>query len=195
MQADGFQSFANSGSTPMTLGVGEMSAGAMRETELEQDAQAAHLSLSSHDRAMLADETSIRFWNKFLRMPLPRQEPHPDQLPSSSVFGRAVSAASRVLVTRDESGRERLNASYFLGALSLAAIHTSARPYWARSTSATFNDFGSTIGSDAGMNVYHLFEPDIRRVVNGLRPKFVTRIEARANRTPSQRNPFSISAR
>src|SRR5579864_9273843 len=87
--------------------------------------------------------------------------------------------ASRIFITCDDFGKGRLNTSYFLGVLTSVAIHTAYRPYWARSASATFNNFGSTIGSDAGMNVFHEFEPVMRQMVKGHAPRFVLRIEER----------------
>jgi len=47
-----------------------------------------------------------------------------------------------------------------------------------------FNDFGSTIGSDAGMKVFHEFGPGIRQMMKGLTPKFVSKIEERINHSP-----------
>ena len=88
-------------------------------------------------------------------------------------------AASRTVITRNDSGKTTLNTSYFLGVLTSVAIATAYRPYWTRSTSATFKTFGSTIGSDAGINVLHEFEPGIRQLVNGHAPRFVSRIEER----------------
>jgi hypothetical protein len=63
--------------------------------------------------------------------------------------------------------------------LTSVAIATAYRPYWTRSTSATFKTFGSTIGSDAGINLLHEFGPGIRQMVKGRAPKFVSRIEER----------------
>ena len=63
--------------------------------------------------------------------------------------------------------------------LASVAVHTAYRPYWARSPSETFNNFGSTIGGDAGINVLHEFRPRILQMVKGLTPKFVSRIEDR----------------
>jgi len=63
--------------------------------------------------------------------------------------------------------------------LSAVAMHAAYRPYRARSTSETFNNFGSTIGGDAGINVFHEFRPGIGQIVKGLTPKFVSRIEER----------------
>lgn len=72
------------------------------------------------------------------------------------------------------------NSSYFLGVLASAA---SARPpnfaYWARSPFETFNNFGSTIGGDAGINILHEFAPGIRQMIKGFTPNFVSRIEER----------------
>jgi len=101
---------------------------------------------------------------------------------SDSFMGRAVYAASRILVTRDDSGRGRLNTSYFLAVLSSAAIHTAYRPYWARSASAPFSDFGSTMGNDAGMNLLHEFRPGLQQLMKNHAPRFVTKIEQRIGR-------------
>jgi hypothetical protein len=51
--------------------------------------------------------------------------------------------------------------------------------YAARSTSATFTTFASTIGSDAGINILHEFEPGVRRIVKAHAPKFVPKIKDR----------------
>jgi hypothetical protein len=70
-------------------------------------------------------------------------------------MGRVTDAASRNFITRDESEKGRLNTSYFLGLLTSVVIHTAYRPYWARRASTIFNNFGSTIGSDTGLNPFH----------------------------------------
>jgi hypothetical protein len=110
-------------------------------------------------------------------------------------MGRATYAASRIFITRDDSGKGRLNTSYFLGVLTSVASAAAYRPYWERSTSATFNNFGSTIGSDAGINVFHEFEPGIRQMVKGLTPTFVSRIEERITHHQTPSVVVSIPAR
>jgi len=104
-----------------------------------------------------------------------------DYRPSSggSVLGRATYAASRIFVTHDNSGKGRLNTSYFLAGLSSAAMHSAYRPYWRRGVSEPFSDFGSTIGNDAGMNLFHEFGPGIQQLMKSHAPKFVSRIEER----------------
>lgn len=110
-----------------------------------------------------------------------RQSAHYQASSNDKFVGRATDAASRFLVVRDEAGKRRLNASYFMGVLTSVAVHTASRPYWARSNSVStqISDFGSTVGSDAGMNLLHEFGPGIRQVVTNHMPQFVSRFEAR----------------
>jgi hypothetical protein len=110
-------------------------------------------------------------------------------------MGRAIDAASPIFVRRDESGKKKLNASYFLGILSLVAAQSARRPYWARSTSAPFNDFRSMIGNDAGLNPFHEFEPGIRQMVKGHTPRFAFRVGERLSRDQNLKEVVSSPAR
>jgi hypothetical protein len=101
---------------------------------------------------------------------------------SDSFVNRATYAASSILITHDQEGRSRFNTSYVLGVLTMAAAHSAERPYWRRSMSQPFGDFGSTIGNDAGMNVFHEFEPGIRELVKSHEPRFVSKIEAKISK-------------
>jgi hypothetical protein len=96
---------------------------------------------------------------------------------SDSLIGRAAYAASSLVLTHDEDGKSRLNTSYLLRVLTSAVAHSAYRPYWKRHISQPFSDFGSTIGNDAGMNVFHEFEPGILQLVKTHEPKFVSNIE------------------
>jgi hypothetical protein len=42
---------------------------------------------------------------------------------------------------------------------------------------APFSDFGSTVGNDSGMNLWHEFGPDIQQLMKSHAPKFVSKIE------------------
>ncbi|MGA8619117.1 MAG: hypothetical protein WB660_11445 [Candidatus Sulfotelmatobacter sp.] len=79
--------------------------------------------------------------------------------------------------------------------LTSVAVHTAYRPYWARSPSATFSNFGSTIGSDAGVNLFHEFGPGIQHLVKGHTPKFVSKIEERITSDQTPRNPVLTPVR
>ncbi len=96
-----------------------------------------------------------------------------------TVMGRATYATSRIFVTRDGSGKGRLNTSYLLRTLTSVAADTASRPYWKRSLGEPFSDFGSTIGSDTGMNLWHEFGPGIQHLMKSHAPNFVARIEDR----------------
>ena len=98
---------------------------------------------------------------------------------NDGLLGRATDAASRIFWTRDLSGTRRLNTSYFLRVVTSIAADTASRPYWRRSASAPFSDFGSTIGNDAGMNLFHEFGPDLGQAMTTHMPKFIARIEQR----------------
>lgn len=119
------------------------------------------------------------FFGKYLYPSLLNRHMNYHPSSSDSLMGRAMYAASRVFITRDEAGKGRLNSSYFLGVLSAVAVHTAYRPYWARSSAAPFSDFGSTIGNDAGMNLLHEFRPGLQQLMKNHAPKFVSRIEQR----------------
>jgi hypothetical protein len=101
---------------------------------------------------------------------------------SESLMGRAVYAASGTFVTRDESGKGKLNTAYFLRALTSVIADTASRPYWRRSVGQPFSNFGSTMGNDAGMNLWHEFRPGIEQLMKSHTPKFVARIEERVGR-------------
>jgi hypothetical protein len=98
---------------------------------------------------------------------------------SSSLMGRATDAASRILVTRDESGRRRFNSSYFLRVATSVAAHSASRSYRVRSGTAPLGDLGSTVGNDAGMNLLHEFGPAVRKMATGHLPEFVSRFAER----------------
>jgi hypothetical protein len=95
------------------------------------------------------------------------------------MMGRATYAASRIFVTRDDSGKGRLNTSYLVRTLTSVAAATASRPYWRRPAGAPISDFGSTVGNDTGMNLWHEFGPGIQQLMKNHAPKFVSKIEER----------------
>jgi len=173
-QAEKFHTFVEEARSPLTLGAVGISAGVMRATELEQVTPGAQPSFTAVYKVMFIQKESGAFFGKYLYPSLLKQDPRYHPSTSGSFLGRATYAASRILITRNDSGKKTLNASYFLGVLTSVAISTAYRPYWARSTSATFKTFGSTIGSDVGINLFHEFGPDIRQMVKGHTPRFVS---------------------
>jgi hypothetical protein len=183
-QAEKFQTFVDEARSPLTLGAVGINAGVIRETELGHFTPGPQPSFTALYRVALIQKESSAFFGKYLYPSLLKQDPRYYPSTSDSFLGRATYAASRIFITRDDSGQRRLNTSYFLGALTSVAVSTAYRPYWARSTSATVNNFGSTMGSDAGLNLYNEFRPGIRQMVKGYTPKFVSRIGAAITNDP-----------
>jgi hypothetical protein len=101
---------------------------------------------------------------------------------SSSILGRATFAASRTVLSRDASGKGRLNTSYLLRALTAVAKDEASTPYWRRHRGDPFSDFGSTVGNDAGMNVLHEFAPALRQAMKSHAPRFAAQIAERIAR-------------
>lgn len=178
-QAEKFRTFLDEARSPLTFGAAGVNAAILRETEVGSLSSGRQASLTELYKGALIQKESSAFFGKYLYPALLKQDPRYHPSSSQSFWGRAMYAASRTVITRNDSGKATLNTSYFLGVLTSVAISTAYRPYWTRSTSATFKTFGSTIGSDAGINILHEFAPGMRQIVNRHAPKFVSRIEER----------------
>jgi hypothetical protein len=178
-QAEKFRTFVDEVGSPLTFGAAGVNAGIMRETELGRLSSGRQASLMRLYKGVLIQKESGAFFSKYLYPALLKQDARYYPSNSGSFLGRVTYAASRIVITRNDSGEKTLNTSYLLGVLTSVAISTAYRPYWTRSTSATFKTFGSTIGSDAGINLLHEFGPGIRHIVKRRAPKFVSRIEER----------------
>jgi hypothetical protein len=196
IQEEKFLTFFEEAHSPVTPGTAGINAGAMGGTELGNVTPELLASFTAPRKAMLAPKRSSTFFDKCLYPSLLEQKPRYHSSTSGSFMGRASYAASRIFVTRDESGKRRVNTSYFLGVLtSVAAADAAYRPYWARSASTTFSNFGSTIGSDAGINLFHEFGPGIRQIVKGHTPRFVSQIEQRITHDQTPLHSVSTPAR
>jgi hypothetical protein len=79
-----------------------------------------------------------------------------------SVWSRTVYAASRVLITRTDSGGTRFNFSEFLGNATGTAISNAYYPD-NRDVGDNVEKLGSQIGIDAASQVLKEFWPDIKR--------------------------------
>ena len=186
-QAERFPTVVTVVRSPLTLdapGVTVINASVVRDTGPGHVTPGLRPSFIPRYETAFTQEDSSTFLDKYLYPSLLNRNLRYHPSTSASFMGRASDAASRIFITRDDSGKGRLNTSYFLGVLTSVAIHTAYRPYWTRSTSGTFNNFGSTIGSDAGLNLFHEFQPGIMLMVRGHTPKFVSRIGAAITNAP-----------
>lgn len=144
---------------------------------------AARFDLGHFDRQRPTQNGSRDDWAKRIFASTPSQSNSNHTSQSESLIRRAIYAAASVLVTQDDAGR-RLNTSYLLRVLATTAAHSAAArsayvPYWRRPQSRPASDFGSTIGNDAGMKVFHEFKPGILQLLKSHEPKFVSSIGER----------------
>ncbi len=188
-----FQPVVNETGSHLTLGAVGTSAGTMRGIDLGHVTPGLQPSLTADYQVAFIQQESSGLFGKYLSPS--SLNPRYYASTSDSFMGRASYAASRIFVTRDDAGKKRLNIPYFFGVLTSVAVHTAYRPYWTRSASMPFNDFGSTVGGDAGINVFHEFGPGIRQMMKGLTPKFVSRIGQRITHDQIRRDVVPIPAR
>jgi hypothetical protein len=95
---------------------------------------------------------------------------------SGSLMGRATHAIARTVVKGNEFGNGRLNSSYLLRTLAAVAKDSASTLYWRRHFSDAAGDFGATVGSDAGMNLWNEFGPGIERLAKNHMPAFFSKI-------------------
>ena len=195
IQAQKSHTLVDEGPSLLTLGAVGITVRVIRETELGQVTPPLQPSLTAPRKAVLIAEEPSTFFDKYLYPSLRKQDLRYYPSTSGSFMGRATDAASRIFITRTDSGKRRLNTSYFLGVLTSVAIHTAYRPYWTRSSSATFNNFGSTIGSGAGINLFREFGPGFRQMIKGHAPKLESRVEERITNHQTAKEVVSTPAR
>ncbi len=90
------------------------------------------------------------------------EDPRYFRLGAGSFWRRLYYASSRLLVTRDDSGRSRFNVSEIAGNAAVVAITSSYYPD-SRSPSEAAERFGMALGNDAISNLMTEFWPDIKR--------------------------------
>ena len=194
-QAERLQTFAYEARSLSRLGAAGISSGVRRGPELRYVTPRPQPRLIAPYESPFTKKESSNFVVKYLCPPLVKRNLRYHPSTSSTFMGRTTYAASRIFISRDDSGKKRVNTSYFLGVLTSVAAQTAHRPYWTRSPSAPFNDFGSTIGSDAGFNLLHEFGPGIRQMVKGHTPRFVSKFEERITHDQNLKEVVSSPAR
>jgi hypothetical protein len=130
----------------------------------------------THQEVWSSQKDPNTILSKYLKPPSSNQKALYPPLGAENLMDRAVQAASRTFFTRDESGKDRINTSYFLRTLTAVMADTASRPYWRRSVGEPFSDFGSSVGNSAGMNVLHEFEPSLQQALKSHAPRFVSRM-------------------
>jgi hypothetical protein len=184
VQTEGFQIGSGAGFSPVTIGKLWINAGGKMATDKVFGRPLNATVLDSAVRP--PQKRSDDLLSRYLAAPA-RQNVRYQLSSSDKVMGRATDAASRIFVTRDESGKRRLNTQYFLRVLTSVAADSASRRYRARSGTAPLSSFGSTVGNDTGMNLLHEFGPGIRQKMAGHAPGVVSRIGERLIRLQNPR--------
>lgn len=113
--------------------------------------------------AALGDVASYNFLTEFAFPVVLRQDPRYFRLgPSSSGKHRWAYALSRVIITRNDSGRNGPNASLILGGLGSVALSNTYYPTADQTVGFALQRFGLQMGVVAATNVLKEFWPGIR---------------------------------
>src|SRR5215467_2931143 len=123
-QAEKFRTFVDEARSPLTFGAAGVDAGIMRATEVGDLSSGRQPSLTELYKGALIQKESGAFFSKYLYPALLKQDPRYHASSSPSFWGRVMYAASRTVITRNDSGKTTLNTSYFLGVLTSVAIST-----------------------------------------------------------------------
>ncbi|MGA7929584.1 MAG: hypothetical protein WCA20_26730 [Candidatus Sulfotelmatobacter sp.] len=126
------------------------------------------------DRTAARHKGPDAVFRKYLYPSPAKQQPNSASDPG--IMSRATHALAGTVVTRNESGKGRLKTSYLLRTLIGVAKDSASTPYWRRHFSDAASDFGSTVGSDAGTNLWNEFGPSIEHLLKNHMPGFVSRI-------------------
>jgi hypothetical protein len=94
-----------------------------------------------------------------------RQDPRYYRLGDGGFSHRAGYAVTRILVTRQDSGRRAFNFSEVLGSFSSSALATIYYPSSQRDFSNVAERAGIQFGFDAGFNLLKEFYPEIQRKI------------------------------
>jgi hypothetical protein len=127
--------------------------------------------------ATLADTESRRFIQGFLLSTAFHEDPRYFPSSSNKLLARAWYAATRVLITRSDSGESEVNKSELFGALSTSSLENAYYPRAYRTFGGTMSRFEGALGSDATSNLLHEFTPDLKRLFHKHAPKKIQELE------------------
>jgi hypothetical protein len=127
--------------------------------------------------AALANTESRRFIQGFALSTILHQDPRYFPSRKRKLISRAWYSATRVVVTKNDSGNSTFNTSEFLGALFTSALQNTYYPTQDRNVEETMNRFSGALSSDAIGNLLREFTPEMKRLFLRHAPKEVRRIE------------------
>jgi hypothetical protein len=115
--------------------------------------------------ALLADREAQTFFSSFLFASTLHQDPRYFRMGEDhSVWHRAAYAASRVLITRSDSGASTANSSLWMGTLLARSLTNAYYPRQERGFSDTMSRVSGSLLSTAQTNLTREFLPDMVRI-------------------------------
>jgi hypothetical protein len=127
--------------------------------------------------ATYADRQVRGFLQSFLLPTLLHQDPRYFRSTKKGLFPRGWYAATRVLVTRKDTGENTFNSSQLLGTLFTASVHNAYYPERNRGFGDTMSRAFGAFVSDATSNVLREFWPDIRRILRRHTPEKIKEVQ------------------
>lgn len=135
--------------------------------------------------ALLANHEAGSFFQNFLFPTLLRQDPRYFRMGAGrSIFLRSSYAASRVVVTRSDSGHKTFNSSLLLGLLFVDALTNAYYPRPQRGFDDTMSRFAGGLLSSVETNLLREFMPDMMRLFRKHEPEKLKKLEQLKNRMP-----------
>lgn len=142
--------------------------------------------------ASLANTEASRFFNRFLFPSLLHQDPR--YFPAAHgtpATHRTWYAATRVLITRADSGKSQFNYSQMFGTICTVALENAYYPDRERDFGRTMNRFAGSLLSEVISNVTREFGPDMKRILRRHTPKRIREMQEKVwhNKQPPTREP------
>lgn len=122
------------------------------------------------------------FFGRYLYPRLLHQDPRYFPSHENAISDRMAYAASRVLITRSDDGRNVFNTSLILSQLTQAALADAYLPYRHETVSGTLENAAASLGSVAQAYLLNEFWPDIKGFLSQHHP----RLHGNEQRTLSQ---------
>jgi len=131
--------------------------------------------------ASLADTEARSVFGDFLFPVLLKQDPRYFPKRGGRVLGRVWYAATRVLVTRGDNGKNTFNFSEILGVAFARALSNAYYPDRQRGMWETANHIAGSFQGDATSNLLTEFQPELQRLIHRCTPR---RLRSMENRLP-----------
>jgi hypothetical protein len=123
-------------------------------------------------------DTQVRsFFQSFLLPTVLHQDPRYFRSTKKGFVPRGWYAATRVLVTRKDTGVNTFNTSQVVGTLFTSSVNNAYYPERDRGFGDTMSRAFGSLLSDASSNVLREFWPDIKRIVRRHTPERIKKIE------------------